>query len=166
MSVGISLLLLNTRQDTLLICRLCISHPGVRESLCPDGTWSAPTASIFNDVYTILSAIVHNTACYIVEDLKELVAEHQPAIQSLNLQSVVMLGHSFGGTVIADMTLGEYVCCHHTWSTIYPRYIVTAEAYMTFPGDLQASAPNLQQHIVQSTAMCLMLMAQTLSKVA
>ena len=79
-----------------------------RDPSCPTDTWAAPTASIFNDVHTVLASLVQGSACSILPNLHEKVSnDAQTAVRSTNLEAAVLLGHSFGATVAIDIITGE-----------------------------------------------------------
>lgn len=75
-----------------------------REPQCPNNSWSTPTASIFNDVYTFLSSNLRKTSTSTFPTLP-IAAIAQ--IESVNLEAVVMLGHSLGGSVAVDILTGS-----------------------------------------------------------
>lgn len=96
------------------VCHTCnkscsLLDAAVREPQCPNNSWSAPTASVFNDVHTLLYNVVHAKEFGPSSLGPHLEANARKAIQSTKLDSVVILGHSFGvQTAIAMVSGGQY----------------------------------------------------------
>ena len=85
----------------------------LREAQCPNTSWSAPTASVFNDVHTLLNNIIHKKDLAPFTFGPRMDASAQTAIQSAKLDSVVIIGHSFGVATAVAMVQGKPYL-HHT----------------------------------------------------
>ena len=83
----------------------------LREPQCPNTSWSAPTASVFNDVHTLLHNIIHHKDLGPFTVGPKMDASAQTAIRLAKLDSVVIFGHSFGAATAAAMVQGR-PCLH------------------------------------------------------
>ncbi len=78
----------------------------VREPQCPNNSWGAVSATALNDVHTFLVSALHqnpNPATL----LPPIPVAAQSAIKSVNLDSVVLIGHSLGGQVAVNILAGR-----------------------------------------------------------
>ena len=79
----------------------------MREPQCPNNSWSAPTASVYNDVYTLLYNAIRHKEFAPFSLGPQLDAAAQKAIRPTKLDYVVIFGHSFGVSTAAAMVSGE-----------------------------------------------------------
>ena len=86
----------------------------LREPQCPNTSWSAPTASVFNDVHTLLHNPIHQKDLGPFNVGPRMDASAQTAIQTAKLDSVVIFGHLFGAATAATMIQGETQLAPHS----------------------------------------------------
>lgn len=100
----------------------CVS-PAVRESHCPNDSWGAPTASIFNDIYTVLASNLPSSSVDTSHSAVRLNAATRQAIKGVNLNSVIVFAHSIGVQVVTKLLGGKrklfcLFCMLQTWQEI------------------------------------------------
>ncbi|KAL0052254.1 hypothetical protein WJX82_010791 [Trebouxia sp. C0006] len=87
----------------------------VREPQCPNNSWGAVSATALNDVHTFLASALHQNPNPATR-LPPIPVAAQSAIKSVDLDSVVLLGHSLGGQVAVNILAGicdepeEFLC--------------------------------------------------------
>ncbi len=86
----------------------------VREPQCPNNSWGAVSASALNDVYTFLESALHQKPDPATL-LPPIPVAAQSAIKTVNLDSVVLIGHSLGAQVAVNILAGRALQHHQVF---------------------------------------------------
>ena len=81
-------------------------HAAVRASHCSNTSYSVPTASIFNDIHSLLKSSLSSPGDQSYAGTT-LPSDAQTAMKTTNVDSAVLLAHSLGGLVALQMITGE-----------------------------------------------------------
>lgn len=74
-----------------------LTPPADQADQCDKGSFAAVTASLVNDVHSLLSS----------QTPLQIPAEASEAVRTLNPDSIVLVAHSFGGVAAVDMLAGK-----------------------------------------------------------
>ncbi len=78
----------------------------VREPQCPNNSWGAVSAAALIDVHTVLASALHQNPDPATL-LPPIPAAAQSAIKTVDLDSVVLIGHSLGAQVAVNILAGR-----------------------------------------------------------
>ena len=90
----------------------------VREPQCPNNSWGAVSATALNDVHTFLASALHQNPD-LATLLPSIPAAAQSAIKSVDLDSVVLIGHSLGAQVAVNILAGRALQHHLVVNCIF-----------------------------------------------
>ena len=73
-----------------------MTNPADQADQCDKGSFAAVTASLVNDVHSLLSS----------QTPLQIPPEASEAVRTLNRDSIVLVSHSYGGVAAVDMLAG------------------------------------------------------------